>query len=59
MPRKQVHAMLTQELGGDWRTKFKEFNEMPFAAASIGQVHSAITLEGEEVLKKKEKCLKY
>lgn len=29
------------ELGDDWREKFEEFDDRPFAAASIGQVHSA------------------
>ena len=36
--------MLSAELGNDWRNLFKEFNIKPFAAASIGQVHQAVTL---------------
>lgn len=30
-----------QNLGQDWRTHFESFDMIPFAAASIGQVHSA------------------
>jgi hypothetical protein len=40
MPFKQVASQMNKELGHDWRSKFKEFNETPFAAASIGQVYS-------------------
>lgn len=35
--------MLVSELGDDWRSKFKEFDPRPFAAASIGQVHRGLT----------------
>lgn len=35
-----------QELGENWREKFYKFENEPFAAASIGQVHRAITLDG-------------
>lgn len=40
---------MSGELGVDWRNNFKEFNEDPFAAASIGQVHKGILLDGREV----------
>ena len=49
MPKKQLYWMLEKELGGQWRNLFQEFNEIPFAAASIGQVHYAKTKEGAEV----------
>jgi len=32
---------MTSELGEDWKSKFSEFNPIPIAAASIGQVHAA------------------
>ena len=40
MPKYQLDAVLSEELG-EWRKKLKEFDELPFAAASIGQVHRA------------------
>ena len=49
MPFKQVESVLVKELGKDWRKKFSEFEEKPFAAASIGQVHRAVTLDGKEI----------
>ncbi|TMS36756.1 hypothetical protein L596_003845 [Steinernema carpocapsae] len=49
MPMKQVHKQLQKELGDDWRSKFADFDERPFAAASIGQVHKATTLDGRYV----------
>lgn len=41
MPQRQLHHQLTQQLGVGWRDRFVEFEERPFAAASIGQVHRA------------------
>lgn len=44
MPPGQLHRVLTRELGADWRKKyFASFTDIPFAAASIGQVHDAVT----------------
>lgn len=32
---------MTSSLGHAWRSSFVDFNPIPFAAASIGQVHNA------------------
>mmetsp|Transcript_16051 Transcript_16051/g.35727 ORF Transcript_16051/g.35727 Transcript_16051/m.35727 type:complete len:610 (-) Transcript_16051:63-1892(-) len=39
MPKYQLDSVLMQELGPEWREKLKDFEDLPFAAASIGQVH--------------------
>lgn len=49
MPNWQLEQVLKLELGDDWRTKFSDFQQKPFAAASIGQVHCGTTLDGREV----------
>lgn len=49
MPKAQLHTMLQQELGDDWRTLFKEWDDTPVAAASIGQVHKAVLHDGRVV----------
>jgi hypothetical protein len=52
MPKKQLHQQLASELGEDWRDKFESFDEMPIAAASIGQVHKAVLKDGTVVAMK-------
>ncbi len=47
MPSSQLHSQLEQELGNDWRGKYHSFDDLPFAAASIGQVHRASILDGD------------
>ncbi len=47
MPARQLDKVLKEEWGADWRSQFKWFNPRPIAAASIGQVHKAMTREGE------------
>ncbi|HKT03163.1 MAG TPA: AarF/ABC1/UbiB kinase family protein [Rugosimonospora sp.] len=42
LPAASVHKVLAQELGEDWRRHFREFDDKPSAAASIGQVHRAV-----------------
>lgn len=46
MPFHQVNHVLTKNFGPDWRSRFLEFDEVPIAAASIGQVHKAIFKDG-------------
>mmetsp|Transcript_8814 Transcript_8814/g.10544 ORF Transcript_8814/g.10544 Transcript_8814/m.10544 type:complete len:569 (-) Transcript_8814:44-1750(-) len=47
MPEKQLHGMLKNGLGEDWETKFVKFDPVPFAAASLGQVHRAFVKDNE------------
>ncbi|MEL6877851.1 MAG: AarF/ABC1/UbiB kinase family protein [Pseudomonadota bacterium] len=49
MPTRQLDSVLKQEWGPDWRKQFRWFNPRPIAAASIGQVHKALTRDGEEL----------
>jgi predicted unusual protein kinase regulating ubiquinone biosynthesis (AarF/ABC1/UbiB family) len=49
MPSAQLHRVLGREYGKGWRDRFLEFDETPIAAASIGQVHRAVTLDGREL----------
>ena len=49
MPKHQLYQQLQSQLGEGWRDKFVSFDELPFAAASIGQVHRAkIVTKGNE-----------
>ncbi|MCZ2823879.1 MULTISPECIES: ABC1 kinase family protein [unclassified Modestobacter] len=49
MPIRTVHAVLAQQLGGSWRQRFRDFDDTPAAAASIGQVHRATWRDGRDV----------
>src|SRR3954465_1363157 len=49
LPFKKVRKLLEEELGGKVSDHFETFEEEAFAAASIGQVHRAVTLDGDEV----------
>ncbi|PIK54381.1 putative aarF domain-containing protein kinase 4 [Apostichopus japonicus] len=52
MPLWQMEKVLQKELGEDWRQSLESFEEKPFAAASIGQVHLATLKDGREVAMK-------
>ena len=47
-----MQKVLGKELGKDWKDKVTHFDQRPFAAASIGQVHRATLLDGREVAMK-------
>ena len=49
MPIEQVHDILRQELGGRADELLANFESMPIAAASIGQVHRARLRDGTRV----------
>lgn len=44
-----VKRRMKAELGPDWESRFKSFEHEAAAAASLGQVHRAITLDGKNV----------
>jgi aarF domain-containing kinase len=52
MPKHQLEKQLKDQLGADWREKLLEFDYIPIAAASIGQVHRAKLLDGTDVAMK-------
>lgn len=43
MPEAELIAVLSEAWGEQWRERFIQFSMQPIAAASIGQVHKAIT----------------
>ncbi|GIH73067.1 ABC1 kinase family protein [Sphaerimonospora thailandensis] len=49
LPAGTVHRVLAEQLGDDWRDNFREFDDSPSAAASIGQVHRAVWHDGRPV----------
>lgn len=49
MPQRQVQAVLSANWGAGWQQRFEPFSFTPIAAASIGQVHRATTLDGRDL----------
>uniref|UniRef100_A0A3Q3W044 ABC1 atypical kinase-like domain-containing protein n=1 Tax=Mola mola TaxID=94237 RepID=A0A3Q3W044_MOLML len=52
MPSWQMNKVLEEDLGPGWRDKLSSFEEKPFAAASIGQVHHGVLKDGREIAMK-------
>ncbi len=52
MPSDQLEQMLLATYGENWRDSFNNFDPNPIAAASIGQVHRATTLDAEDIVLK-------
>ena len=52
VPFSRLEKLLKQELGAPLGSVFSDFDERAFAAASIGQVHRATTLDGDQVVVK-------
>ena len=49
MPPAQLKKALTQAWGADWPRRFRRFDVRSLAAASIGQVHRAVTQDGRDL----------
>src|SRR4051812_8096462 len=52
MPATAVRKVLDEQFGRTWPDRFASFDEVPAAAASIGQVHKAVWADGREVAAK-------
>jgi len=52
MPFARLEKLVRQEFGLPLQRVFSDFDERAFAAASIGQVHRATTIDGDDVVAK-------
>src|ERR1700716_4084193 len=52
VPFARLERLMRQEFGGPLQRVFSDFDERAFAAASIGQVHRATTVDGDDVVVK-------
>ena len=52
MPYAQIKSQVERELGMPIEEAYLEFEQQPFAAASIGQVHKAVLPSGQHVVVK-------
>ncbi|PVI03462.1 ubiquinone biosynthesis protein coq-8 [Periconia macrospinosa] len=50
MPASQRNQVLSSNLGPNWRDLFDSFEDVPIAAASIGQVHRAVLKSTKETV---------
>lgn len=49
MPLSQIRRVMGREYGKGWEDRFFDFDYLPIAAASIGEVHRARTTDGRDV----------
>lgn len=49
MPQTQVKRLMGREYGKGWERRFVHFDYEPWASASIGQVHRALTHDGRDI----------
>lgn len=49
MPEAQLEQSMRKAYGASWEDEFQIFDRYPIAAASIGQVHRAVSHDGEEL----------
>jgi predicted unusual protein kinase regulating ubiquinone biosynthesis (AarF/ABC1/UbiB family) len=52
VPFAKLEKLMREEFGGPLERVFSDFDERAFAAASIGQVHRATTVDGDDVVVK-------
>ena len=52
MPDAQLENCMLEAYGPNWQERFDSFQRQPIAAASIGQVHRATTLDGDDIVLK-------